>query len=133
MKALIRVENIIDLITNSSSELFVIQGTLEREVLAALINNTIGEHRRVSPKDFEIRPVKNESPYEYEWRLDEFLKDFPLETQERIRLAIEEGSSSGWYAISFDRDWVYTMTNDFNIDVRDELFKIGFELIDTDY
>jgi len=123
--AFIRIDSIVDLITNSSSELFVIENKMTKEVLIELVNNALKGITSISNYSIEDRFVKDEAPYDS--NIDYILEKFPEEDREMLRE--KYFTDPRWYGISFDRDWISERDGD----VREILTKIGFELIDTDY
>lgn len=123
--AIIRIDNMIDLITNSSSELFVIESKgRTAETLAELVNEALAGEYKVSPNDFESRFKKESSNYEMEWEIDNILENFPESDREMLR---EKYFSNGgnYFSIMFDRDWAYQ--NDYK--VHNKLVELGFEFI----
>ncbi len=76
------------------------------------------------------RMVKDREDYEVEYQINEFLELIPEKDREEIKQ--KYFTDPKWYAISFDRDWVWNKDNE-GFDVRNALSNIGFELIDTDY
>jgi len=126
--AFIRIDSIVDLITNSSSELFVIENKMSKELLIELVNKALAGHSKINEWCIENRFVKDER-FE-EWELDDILSKFPESDREMLKE--KYFSDPRYYGISFDRDWIYSEKND-GFDVRKVLSDLGFELIDTDY
>lgn len=126
---IISVDHIIDIITNSSSELFIIENKHTPEILAAMVNDAlVGFTHNVTPDDFEHRFKKDSNDmYSQQYEIDAALELFPDEEREQLRE--KYFTSPKYYAISFDRDRISSSY----VDVRGKLAEIGFELIDTDY
>ena len=127
--AIIRVENMIDLITNSSSELFVISAkNTTAQALSEMVNEALKGAYRVVPENFEKRFKKESSNYEIEWEVENILENFPEEDRETLR---EKYFSDGgnYFAFMQDRDDSYR--NDYK--VKDKLIELGFEFMGSDY
>ena len=118
-----QADSIADIITNSSSMLFVRKADVAKEVLAEMINSVdIGNN--VNPSEFEERVLKDERPSEIEYALEKYIEAGIIKL---------EDLSPRWYGISFDRDWVWEQNNYRRNDVRQKLENLGFEMIDGDY
>lgn len=124
-------DHIIDIITNSSSELFVIENKCAKDTLLEMLNSALSGITKVTDYDIEERFFKDGSYYDQESKIDFSLEIF--EDKDREEIKNKYFSSPKYYGISFDRDWIYTLNNDKGIDLRSKLTSIGFELIDTDY
>lgn len=131
MKILVfQYDNQIDLITNSSSELFTVPcQNKSKEFFVNLINSFIPENYEYKVKSQELH--ERIFQYEDEWSavntLEILLKNFPEEDREEIRQ--KYFNKPNYFAISFDRDWVF-LEEDI---VKAALYAAGFELIDSDY
>lgn len=124
----IRIDSMIDIITNSSSELFVIENKMAVPMLVEMVNEALcGSGFSISESSVELRKVKELSEYESDWEIDRALEMFP----EAIRDELREKyfTEPNYYGIAFDRDEIWSSDKD----VRDILKNIGFELIDSDY
>lgn len=127
----IKVDHIIDLITNSSSELYVIQATMSKEIIAEMINATLSGITSVSVDSIEDRLNDNsDSVSDHEWQINQALEAFPVEAREELREKYFKNPA--YYGVVFDRDWIYEQDNIGN-DVRHRLEQIGFEMINGDY
>ena len=117
----IRIDNSIDIITNSSSELFVIKGDRQKQDLIELLNSEIG--KVVTFNDWSVHISRfDDSKYdssEEESIISDFLSNFSDEKAERLRKIINEDS---YFEIYID---------DYTISafpwVEDKLLKIGFQ------
>ena len=126
--AVIRVENMIDLITNSSSELFVINAkNTTAKVLTEMVNSALG-YTFVTENSFEPRFKKESANYEMEWEIDNILENFPEEDREELRKKYF-ANGGNYFAITQDRDDSYR--NDYK--VKDTLIELGFEFMGSDY
>ena len=127
--AIIRIENVIPLITNSSSELFVIEAKGKTaEMLAEMVNTSINPYDVVSPKSFEKRFKKESSNYDMDWEVDSILENFPEEDREKLRNQYFTDGGN-YFAIMFDRDESYM--NKYK--VKNALIELGFEFMGSDY
>ena len=119
----IHIDSMIDIITNSSSELFVIENKLAKPLLVELVNTALtGTNHKITEFSIDDRFVKEKA--EYETYVDEILENFPSEDREELRKRYF--TDAKYYAISFDRDHMED-------NVRTILYNLGFELIDSDY
>lgn len=126
--AFIRIDSMIDIITNSSSELFVIENKMAIPVLVEMTNTVLaGTGFSITESCVEKRLVQDERDYDTEWKIDEALKLFPEDVREELKAKYL--TEPNWYGISFDRDQIYLSDSD----IRGKLTSIGYELIDTDY
>lgn len=126
--AFIRIDSMIDIITNSSSELFVIENTMAIPVLVEMTNTALSNTGfSITESCVEKRLVKDQQDYEIDWKIDETLALFPEHVREELKAKYL--TEPNWYGIAFDRDHIYNSSND----IRDILTNIGYELIDTDY
>lgn len=124
----IRIDSMIDIITNSSSELFVTKNNMEVDALVEMVNTALsGTGFSISESCVEKRLVQDEADYETQWKIDDTLKLFPEEVREELKTKYL--TDPNFYGIAFDRDEIYNS----NHDIRGILLGIGFELIDTDY
>lgn len=113
----------IDLITNSSSELYVIENTMAKSILVEMLNEAFkGTNRRFSEFSLDDRFVRNKA--EYETYIDEILENFPESDREELRK--KYFTDPRYYSVSFDRD--YMEDSD-----RKILYSLGFELEDGNY
>lgn len=122
--AFIKIDNVIDIITNSSSELFVIEKKLEKEVLLKLVQETIGSSLYIN--DIDERIVKDKDDYELD--VDYVLDNFPEKDREELKQ--KYFTEPNWYSIGFSRDWIYEQREKGN-DVREKLIELGFEIVDS--
>ena len=117
----IRIDNSIDIITNSSSELFVIKGDRQKQDLIELLNSEIG--KVVTFNDWSVDISRfDDSKYdssEEESIISDFLSNFSDEKAEKLRKIINEDS---YFEIYID---------DYTISafpwVEDKLLEIGFQ------
>jgi hypothetical protein len=126
--AFIRIDSMIDIITNSSSELFVIENKMAIPVLVEMTNTVLsGTGFSITESCVEKRLVQDQQDYETEWKIDEALALFPENVREELKAKYL--TEPNWYGISFDRDDIHRNDQD----IRGRLTSIGYELIDTDY
>ncbi len=126
--AFIRIDSMIDLITNSSSELFVIENTMAKPMLVELVNEALKGFSSIDEDDIECRINRDSySIWEQDSMIEDALRIFPESTREEIKEKYLKDPK--YYGISFDRDNI----SQSYVDVRGKLAAIGFELIDTDY
>ncbi len=119
----IRIDNIIDLITNSSSELYVIENKMAKSLLVEMLNEAFqGTGRKFNEFSIDGRFVRDKS--EYETYVDDILENFPESDREALRQ--KYFTDPRYYSISFDRDYMEDRD-------RKILYSIGFELEDSDY
>lgn len=124
-------DHIIDIITNSSSELFVIENKCAKEMIVEMVNEALKGCTSISINSIEERFFNDsETPGTHEWKINDTLENFPEEAREEIKQ--KYFTKPKYYGVVFDRDWVYNQNNE-GFDVRDKLFKLGFTLEDTDY
>ena len=117
----IRIDNSIDIITNSSSELFVIKGNRQKQDLIELLNSEIG--KVVTFNDWSVHISRfDDSKYdssEEESIISDFLSNFSDEKAEKLSKIINEDS---YFAIYID---------DYTISafpwIEDKLLEIGFQ------
>jgi len=126
--AFISIDHVVDLITNSSSELYVIKATGAKEILLELVNEALKEYTYVHLTDFEDRFFKEGHTSEADWKIQDILESF--DEDDRKELKEKYFTNPKYYGLVFDRDWVY---NNGDYDFRDKLRGVGFELVDTDY
>ena len=127
----IKIDHILDLITNSSSELFVIKNTMEKNILIELVNTALKGFDKITDNSIEERFKKDGDFYSQDYDKEQILNYFPEELRDEIQEKYL--TKPNYYGISFDRDWIYSLDNNKNFSVREKLKEIGFELIDTDY
>ena len=117
----IRIDNSIDIITNSSSELFVIKGDRQKQDLIELLNSEIG--KVVTFNDWSVHISRfDDSKYdssEEESIISDFLSNFSDEKAEKLRKIINEDS---YFEIYIDD---YTIS-EFPW-IEDKLLEIGFQ------
>lgn len=120
---ILRVDNTIDLITNSSSELFVIKSTKQKDVVIKMLEKALED---IYDYNIELgeRVLKEKEEWEVDYEKTNFLNNFPEEKHAEIE---ELFSQTNWYSFVIDRDHEYIR------EIENALIKIGFELIDTDY
>jgi hypothetical protein len=128
--AFLKIDHTIDLITNSSSELFVMEAKTSKQLVVEMLNEALKGATSVSINSIEDRIIKECRPSDADWRIDDALTLFPEETREELKAKYL--TEPNYFGVSFDRDWVYEMDNK-GIYIRDILSSLGFELIDTDY
>jgi len=121
----IRIDNMIDIITNSSSELFIIENTMTLPILVEMVNSALEGFSSVTENSVETRVTKTSE--QNDWEIENALEQFPEEDRDMLRE--KYFTDPKYYAVSFDRDQICSS----DIDVRGKLSEIGFELIDTDY
>lgn len=125
--AIIRIENCIDIITNSSSELFVIKADKKKEIIFEMVKDALSEITPITLDSLEPRIFEGEhNTYEEDWMLNDFLAKIPEYKREEIKNQL---SQPNYYGLVFDRDWAY------RIDYRhhEKLKELGFELLTSDY
>lgn len=122
--AFVYVDNAIDLITNSSSELFTIRATQPKEVIEALVGEAMGD---IYYSMDVMRLENSDGPNDEEWQLEQALSVFAPEDREEVRA--KYFNKAKYYAVVVDRDAGY----DTNFKHHDNLIKLGFELVTTDY
>jgi hypothetical protein len=126
MIAVIYIDNVIDLITNSSSELFVIAADKPKEIILALVNDALKDY--LSCVDFEERYFEGtHSVFEEDYMLKNLLENFPEKDREEVKA--KYFSAPKYYGVVFDRDWDYAM----DYAPRQILEDLGFTLIDSDH
>jgi hypothetical protein len=119
----IYVDNVIDLITNSSSELFTIRATMAQSLMEKLVADAMDVYY-----DFKIMRLENSNgPNEEEWQLEDALSIFAPEDREEIKEKYL--GKAKYYAVIVDRDLGYH-TNYLH---HKKLEELGFELISSDY
>ena len=117
----IRIDNSIDIITNSSSELFVIKGDRQKQDLIELLNSEIG--KVVTFNDWSVyisRFADSEyDSFEEESIISDFLSNFSDEKAERLRKIINEDT------------YFYIYIDDYTVSdfpwIKDKLLEIGFQ------
>jgi hypothetical protein len=116
----IRIDNMIDLITNSSSELYVIQNKMAKSILIEMLNEAFkGTGRRFTEFSIDGRFVRDKT--EYETYVDDILENFPESDREELRK--KYFTVPRFYSISFDRGHMEDSD-------RQILYSIGFEIED---
>ena len=117
----IRIDNSIDIITNSSSELFVIKGDRQKQDLIELLNSEIGKVVTFNDWSVDISRFDDSEydSFEEESIIADFLSNFSDEKAERLRKIINEDS---YFEIYIDD---YTLSA-FPW-VEDKLLEIGFQ------
>jgi hypothetical protein len=120
---IIHIDNMIDLITNSSSELYVIENNMAKTLLVEMLNEAFkGTNRKFNEFSIDNRFAKDKPDWELD--VDDLLENFPESDREELRQRYF--STPRFYVVSFDRDYIKD-------DDRQKLYSIGFELIDSDY
>ena len=119
---IIRIDNMIDLITNSSSELYVIENNMAKTLLIEMLNEAFEGIRKFNEFSVDDRFAKDKPDWELD--VDNLLENFPESDREELRQRYF--STPRFYAVSFDRDYMED-------DDRQKLYSIGFELIDSEY
>ena len=126
--AIIRVDNMIDIITNSSSELFVINAkNTTAKALAELVNAAVG-FTFATEHSLEKRFIKERPNYEMAWNIDEVLENFPQEDREILKEKYFKDGGN-YFAITQDRDESYNN----NYAVKNKLIELGFEFMGSYY
>lgn len=125
----IRLDHMIDLITNSSSELFVIANSMEKSVLVEMTNKVLeGTGFKISESCIEDRYLDNEdNVYDHNWQLEDMAEKLGQSKEEFMLTNFKNGPK--WYGISFDRDQTYQS----NYDITALLAGIGYEMVNGDY
>lgn len=131
---LVRIDNCINLITNSSSELFIIKGDLQKEIVLEMMNasfENVGIDYRAS-----LYSLSDSFTRDSNWDFDidyekSRLKDiFSEEKSDLIdQLFAQEEDKANYYHFTFDRDEEYHLDGK----VHDALVAIGFEFMGSDY
>lgn len=123
----IRIDHILDLITNSSSELFVIANSMEKATLVEMTNTALtGTGFSIHENDIEERFINdNESVHEHAWKIAQMSQDLGITEDEFKEKMFATGPK--WYGISFDRDEIY------NSNVGIKLSELGYEMVNGDY
>lgn len=117
---LIRIDNMIDIITNSSSELFIIENNMAVPMLVELVNTAFNGKLKIS--EYNIEGIFNKDEYA-NTNIDEILDNFPESDREMLRT--KYFTDPRWYKLSLDRDWIYRVERE--IPLRKILTEIGFE------
>jgi hypothetical protein len=116
--AFIRIDNMVDIITNSSSELFVIENTMAKSLLVEIVNKALeGTKHKINEFCVDGRFKKDEA--EYETYVDNILEYFPETDREMLRE--KYFTDPRYYSIAFDRDYMEDS-------VREILRNLGFEV-----
>ena len=117
----IRIDNSIDIITNSSSELFVIKGDRQKQDLIELLNSEIGKVVPFNDWSVDISRFDDSEydSFEEESIITDFLSNFSDEKAERLRKIINEDT---YFQIYIDD---YTVS-EFPW-IKDKLLEIGFQ------
>lgn len=117
----IRIDNSIDIITNSSSELFVIKGDRQKQDLIELLNSEIGKVVTFNDWSVDISRFDDSEydSFEEESIIADFLSNFSDEKAERLRKIINEDT---YFQIYIDD---YTVS-EFPW-IKDKLLEIGFQ------
>lgn len=117
------VDNAIDLITNSSSELFTIRATMVQDIMEKLVADVMDVYY-----DFKVMRLENsDGPNEEEWQLNDALSIFAPEDRDEIKEKYL--GKAKYYAVIVDRDLGY----DTNYEHHKKLEELGFELVSSDY
>lgn len=122
--AFIRIDNMIDLITNSSSELFTIKADQPLEIIEALVKEAMDG---IGYSIDSCRLQDGEDIREGDWVIENALAVFAPEDREEIREKYL--SKAKYYAVIVDRDDGYH--TDYAHHYR--LKELGFELITIDF
>lgn len=130
MIAFLKINHVIDLITNSSSELFVLEAKMNKKLIVELVNEALKGATSITEDSIEERIFKEGHVYDGEWQIQEALEKFPENVREELKA--KYFTNPNYWGVVFDRDWVYEMDSQ-GIDVRFKMSQLGFELIDTDY
>ena len=117
----IRIDNSIDIITNSSSELFVIKGDRQKQDLIELLNSEIGKVVTFNEWSVDISRFDDSEydSFEEESIITDFLSNFSDEKAERLRKIINEDSYFQLYIDDYtvsEFPWI-----------KDKLLEIGFQ------
>ena len=117
----IRIDNSIDIITNSSSELLVIKGDRQKQDLIELLNSEIGKVVTFNDWSVDISRFDDSEydSFEEESIITDFLSNFSDEKAERLRKIINEDT---YFQIYIDD---YTVS-EFPW-IKDKLLEIGFQ------
>ena len=117
----IRIDNSIDIITNSSSELFVIKGDRQKQDLIELLNSEIGKVVTFNDWSVDISRFDDSEydSFEEESIIADFLSNFSDEKAERLRKIINEDT---YFQIYIDD---YTVS-EFPW-IKDKLLEMGFQ------
>lgn len=130
---IIGVDNTIDLITNSSSELFVIKGDKQKAAIVEMMNEAFkarGLDITVRESSLDEQFSKTDRWYDPEWDKQNLKENFPEEKHHLIDelFSVEEGKCN-FYGYTFDRDEESRL----DYQVHEALVKIGFEFMGSDY
>lgn len=121
MKYKLKIDNAIDLITNSSSELFVIKGDKTIDMVVELVNEAL--KGMTSIDQWSVNAVHFDSGEYDQWEeeniIEDFLRNFSDERAEKLRKIIKEEVN---YEIYIDDNITYTYP-----EIRTKLEAIGFE------
>jgi len=83
---IIKIENCIDIITNSSSELFVIKADKKKEIIYEMVKDALADITQIGLNDLEVRIFEGEhNTYEEDWMLNDFLDKIPEHKREEIK------------------------------------------------
>ena len=128
--AFLKIDHVIDLITNSSSELFVLEAKTNKKLVVELVNEALQGATSITEDSIEERLFKDGNLYDGDWRIEQALEMFPEEKREELKA--KYFTNPRYWGVVFDRDWVYQMDEQ-GINVRNKMSELGFELVDTDY
>lgn len=117
------VDNMIDLITNSSSELFVLKADQPQDMIERLVLSVMDVGYSFTVTHMSGDP----DPRDEEWRMENVLKEFPEDKRDEIKE--KYFSDPKWYCVIVDRDAGYHT----DYKHHNELQKLGFHLETSDY
>ncbi len=129
--AFFKINHVIDLITNSSSELFVLEAKMNKKLIVELVNEALKGATSITEDSIEDRIFKDGHLYEADWKVDEALNAFPENVREELKA--KYFTNPNYYGVVFDRDWVHQQDNDNGINIREKMSQLGFEMVDSDY
>ena len=117
------VDNVIDLITNSSSELFTVRANMAQPIMEKLVAEALDIYY-----DFKVMRLENsDGPNDEDWQIENALSIFAPEDREEIKTKYL--GKAKYYAIVIDRD----LASEYNYSHHEKLKELGFELVDSDY
>lgn len=124
MIAILKFDHRVGIITNSSSELFLIKANQDEELIRKMVEEALE-----CSYDFEVRYMEDGTlhDYEVESRMEYILSHFAEE--HRAEIKEKYLSAPRYYAVIIDRD----VDSELDYGPRNNLQNLGFELVDSDY
>lgn len=130
---IIRIENSIDLITNSSSELFVIKGDKQKEMILEMMNQAFDEEGlSYRASDYELQPsftYDKDYSFDFEYEKNRMIEMFGEDKRTIVEQLFDDPDKANYYHFMFDRDDEYRL----DYKIQSALTRIGFEFLGSDY